>query len=358
MPSPNRAIICAAGGGKTTGIVREAFADKHARSALVTYTRNNEREIQSKFFALSAAIPPHVEIMTWYVFLLQELARPYRNFMHDQRIDGLCWVEGRSALGIAATKISTHYFADKRKIYSDKISKFICECNKMSDGAIMKRLSNRFDHIFIDEVQDLAGYDLEVVELMLKAGIKVTLVGDHRQSILTTNNNNMNNAFKGIKIVKKFRLWEKAKLLTTSYDTKSHRCHQHIASLADSLFPNEQPTTSLNSEVTGHDGVFVVPTSKLAEYLRLFRPQILRYDRRTQCSNFSQPMNFGEAKGLTFDRVLIYPHGPCDQWLRSGDPNKMGASNTKMYVGITRARFSVAFVFDGNAKIPHAQLLT
>ena len=358
MPSPNRVIICAAGGGKTTGIVREAFGEKQTRSALVTYTRNNEHEIQSKFFALSPAIPPHVEVMTWYVFLLQELARPYRNFMHDHRIDGLSWVEGRSVKGVPATKISAHYFAGKRKIYSDKISKFICECNKISGGAIMKRLSNRFDHIFIDEVQDLAGYDLEVVELMLKAGIRVTLVGDHRQSILTTNNNNKNEAFKGINIVKKFRLWEKAKLLTISYETKSHRCHQHIASLADSLFPNEQLTTSLNTAVTGHDGIFLVPPSRLDEYLTSFSPQILRYDRRTQCSDFSQPMNFGEAKGLTFDRVLIYPHGPCDKWLRSGDPDKIKGSNTKLYVGITRARYSVAFVFDGHTKIPHAQLFT
>lgn len=356
MPSPNRALICAAGGGKTTGIVREAFEDKRSRAALVTYTRNNEQEIRSKFFALSPAIPPHVEVITWYVFLLQELARPYRNFMHNYRIDGLYWVEGRSAQGIPATQISRHYFADKRRIYSDKISKFIYECNRLSNGAIMKRLSNRFDHIFVDEVQDLAGYDLEVVELMLKAGIRVTLVGDHRQSILTTNNNYKNEAFKGINIVKKFHLWEGEQLLTISRDTKSHRCHQHIANLADSLFPNEPPTTSLNSIVTGHDGVFLVPTSKLDQYLTTFRPQILRYDRRTQCSDFSQPMNFGEAKGLTFDRVLIYPHGPCGKWLRSGDPNKITGSSTKMYVGITRARFSVAFVFDGKTKIPHAQL--
>jgi DNA helicase-2/ATP-dependent DNA helicase PcrA len=202
MPSPNRVIICAAGGGKTTGIVREAFSDKQSRSALVTYTRNNEHEIQSKFFALSPAVPPHVEVMTWYVFQLQELARPYRNFMHDHRIDGLSLVEGRSVQGVPATRISAQYFANMRRIYSDKIAKFICECNKVSDGAIMKCLSNRFDHIFIDEVQDLAGYDLEVIELMLKAGIRVTLVGDHRQSVLMTNNNNKNNAFKGINIVR------------------------------------------------------------------------------------------------------------------------------------------------------------
>ena len=278
--------------------------------------------------------------------------------MHDHRIDGLCWVEGRSAQGVPSTKISAHYFANRRKIYSDKISKFICECNRISGGAIMKRLANRFDHIFVDEVQDMAGYDLEVIELMLRAGIKVTLVGDHRQSILATNNSNKNDAFRGIDIVKKFRLWEKAKLLTISYETKSHRCHQHIANLADSLFPNEHPTVSLNTAVTGHDGVFLVPPSRVEDYLTKFRPQILRYDRRTQCSDFSQPMNFGEAKGLTFDRVLIYPHGPCNNWLRSGDPAKIKSSNSKMYVGITRARFSVAFVFDKNAKIPQAQLFT
>ena len=69
-------------------------------------------------------------------------------------------------------------------------------------------------------------------------------------------------------------------------------------------------------------------------------------------------MNFGEAKGLTFDRVLIFPHGGGKKWLSTGKLTHIEKSAAKMYVGTTRARFSVAFVFEGLAAIPHAQLFT
>ena len=69
-------------------------------------------------------------------------------------------------------------------------------------------------------------------------------------------------------------------------------------------------------------------------------------------------MNFGEAKGLTFDRVLIYPHGGGKQWLSTGKLMHIEKSAAKMYVGATRARYSVAFVFEGLAAIPARAAIT
>ena len=68
--------MCAAGGGKTTRIVDEAMADAKSRVALVTYTRNNKKEIERKCYEHAPVIPSRVEVMTWFVFLLRELARP------------------------------------------------------------------------------------------------------------------------------------------------------------------------------------------------------------------------------------------------------------------------------------------
>ena len=81
-------------------------------------------------------------------------------------------------------------FYEGRYIYSDKIAKFVCQCNRLSNGMVMDRLAQRFDHIFIDEVQGIRLDDLEILELALRAGIKLTLVGDHRQAVLRTNNSN------------------------------------------------------------------------------------------------------------------------------------------------------------------------
>jgi DNA helicase-2/ATP-dependent DNA helicase PcrA len=355
MPSSaSHIIICAAGGGKTAGIVSQAITGVGSRSALITYTKNNEREIQRKCYCHSPVIPSHVEVMTWFTFLLRELARPYRRVLHNQRIDGFRWEEGRSVPYVPQSRTAEHYFSEGRYIYSDKISKFICECDRLSGGAVMLRLAQRFDHIFVDEVQDLAGYDLDVLELILKAGIKLSLVGDHRQATLRTNYAKKHSAFAGINIIKKFRQWEKDGLAALSYQQHTYRCNQDIADLGDSFFPDEPPTKSLCAIRTGHDGVFIVSTSRVTAYIHEFAPQVLRLDRRTPCHDVSA-MNFGESKGLTFDRVLIFPHGLGRKWLGTGDLAHVEKSVAKMYVGSTRARYSLAFVFDGAAVIPNMQ---
>jgi DNA helicase II / ATP-dependent DNA helicase PcrA len=70
--------------------------------------------------------------------------------------------------------------------------------------------------------------------------------------------------------------------------------------------------------------------------------------------------NFGEAKGLGFERVLILPPDRHAKFL-SGDTTAFDDANTddsrnKLYVGITRARYSVAFSHEGGSVIGTAQV--
>lgn len=321
------------------------------KCALVTFTRNNAAEIERKLYERVPAIPRSIERATWFSFLLREVVRPYRPVLYDQRIDGLCWVNGTSAPFSNERDIGQHYFANARLIYSDKIAKFACVCERESGGAVLRRLAQRFDHIYIDEIQDMAGYDLDLLERMLRAGIQLTMIGDHRQATYSTHNSRRNASYARSDIAKKFREWKKAGLVTISYERQTHRCHQAIATLADTMYPDEPPTESLNTRETGHDGVFVVKRAGVAQYLQTFHPQVLRLNRTTRCE-VPSAMNFGESKGLTFDRVLIFPHGGATRWLKSGDLECIMGSLAKMYVGVTRARQSVAFVFDGECAIP------
>ena len=54
-------------------------------------------------------------------------------------------------------------------------------------------------------------------------------------------------------------------------------------------------------------------------------------------------MNIGVSKGSTFDRVLIFPTKPMLQYIKSGNPDVL-AAREHLYVAVTRARHSVAFV--------------
>ena len=59
-------------------------------------------------------------------------------------------------------------------------------------------------------------------------------------------------------------------------------------------------------------------------------------------------MNYGAVKGMTFSRTLIYPHGPLKAYLKTGDLKSAGKEIAKLYVAVTRARQSVAFVVPDN----------
>ena len=77
-----------------------------------------------------------------------------------------------------------------------------------------------------------------------------------------------------------------------------------------------------------------------------YNPQPLRL-QKTSAVLPGCPINYGAAKGMAFDRVLIFPHAKLLDVLKTDDITKLGPSDetrAKVYVGITRARQSVGFV--------------
>jgi DNA helicase-2/ATP-dependent DNA helicase PcrA len=350
MPLPNHIIVASAGSGKTTTIVDLACADSGSRAALVTYTTNNTSGIEKMLYSNVGHIPPHLTVSTWYTFLLRHLVRPYQKSLHTHPVKRLHFHNGISAQWSKEADVAAHYFGGVGCIYVDKVSKFACQIIKKTSGKPIRRLEDIFDHLYIDEVQDLAGWDLELVEILMKSRIKVTLVGDHRQATYSTNSAKKNKQYAGAKIIIKFEEWKKANLCELEFQNVSHRCVQEICDFADRLHPAMPKTVSLNSGVTGHDGVFAVRERDIETYLAAFDPQTLRYSRATKDVP-GTPMNYGAAKGLTHQRTLICPSGKVRKFLLTGNPGDAG-DIAKIYVAITRARQSTAFVIQNNAKSP------
>lgn len=53
--------------------------------------------------------------------------------------------------------------------------------------------------------------------------------------------------------------------------------------------------------------------------------------------------------------MLIFPDVAAKAWLKTGKLAHVEKVATKMYVGATRARYSLAFAYDGTALIPGAK---
>ncbi|MDP2947068.1 MAG: UvrD-helicase domain-containing protein [Nanoarchaeota archaeon] len=352
----NRLIIAAAGSGKTTFLVKEALKLKNRKVLFTTYTQANDSEIRKKIIEINNCIPENLTIQTWFSFLLQHGARPYQGCLFEKKINGLLLVNNQSGLKYVYKGIPVyfseekdfedHYFSKSLKIYSDKLSKFVFRCNEKTNGDVIDRLSRIYSHIFIDEVQDLAGYDLELLKLLFKSKTETLLVGDPRQGTYSTNSAPKNKKFKKSAIVYFFADSSIDIERDTTSLTTNYRCVKGICDLSNKLFPDQVMTTSGNNTETGHDGVFLIRSADVNNYIETYNPVQLRDNIKTHVNDNYRVMNFGESKGLSFDRVLIYPTQPFCNWLFNIHSELAPTSRSKFYVAITRARFSVGIVYD------------
>jgi DNA helicase-2/ATP-dependent DNA helicase PcrA len=319
--------------------------------AIVTYTNHNRREILTKFDREHSGVPSNIDVMTWFGFLLRECARPYQRFKcADRRIESLRFVNAESARYAKETDTARYYFANEDLVYSDKIAQFALECERLSSGAVTRRLERIYTDLLIDEFQDLAGWDLEIIRLFLSSGLRVTVVGDPRQHIYKTSPSRKNRQYVGTRAVALTLAWEREGLCAVEHMSASYRCNQAICAFVNALWPEMEAMTSLQEAATGHDGVFLVGTEQVQEYIARFKPQVLRHDRRASTFG-AEGINFGVAKGLQFDRVLIVSTEPIRKYLRSGALRHVEDGRSKLHVAVTRARHSVAFVFDGYSAV-------
>lgn len=361
----NKLIIAAAGSGKTTFLVKEALKVTNGKVLITTYTEENKAEIRKKFIIENKYIPGNITIQTWFSFLLQHGVRPFQNILFKQDIKGMILVNKRSGFRYLneynkpvyfseKDNFEQHYFTTDHKIYSDKIAKFIINCNKKSNKAVLNRLTRIYSHIFIDEVQDLAGYDLDLIKLLLSESSRIVLVGDPRQVTYLTHPSQKYKKYRN-GLIKDFIENEIAKTKKPNIDETtlkdSHRNNSEICLYSSKLYPDFPVSTPCNCTIcrnytNDHEGIFLVRPSNLETYLEIYEPTQLRWNKRVNVHDSYKAKNFGKSKGRDYDRVLVYPTEEMVKWIKNNSTTLANETRAKLYVAITRARFSVAFVYD------------
>lgn len=354
----NKLIVAAAGSGKTTYLVKQAMQQEDS-VLITTFTDANEQEIRKKFIELNGCVPHNITIQTWYSFLLQHGVRPFQGVLLDEKINGMILVSKKSGLKYAGKNgpvfygendFFKFYFSDDMKMYSDKIAKFVCRCEEKTQGMVFERISRIYSNIYIDEVQDLAGYDLEIVKILLKADCNLLMVGDPRQVTYHTH------------IEQKYKRYADGNIeefivnecenLNCIIDKEtlnvSYRNNKEICLYSSSLYEEYGEVESQQFAVTGHDGIFLVKPNDVDKYLETYKPIQLRDNIKTKINDEYSVINMGEAKGLTYDRVLIYPTSTMKGWMINHSKELKPITKSKFYVALTRAKYSVGIVFDYN----------
>lgn len=342
MTSTHEAIIAAAGSGKTKRVLDGALGDPKARSLIVTYTNENLREIDSRLWAKAGGQPPNVSTMTWFEFLLRHGIKPYQSYKTSiGHIRSINFTTEKPS-HVKRENFERYYLDSASNVYSDVVSDLAFVLDGASGGKVINRLAGIYDKIFVDEIQDLAGYDLEFLQLLLSSKVRVVMVGDPRQAVYSTNRSTKNKQFRGAKLVDWLEAREKDGLCDIETLDTSYRCNQTICDFADSVFPEMSKTKSANLIQLEHTGILFVHQDHLEAYRAEYNPQELRWDRRSPLAG-QAARNFGQVKGQSFDRVLIHPTKGITDFIEHGEALKDGAA-AKFYVAVTRARHSVAIV--------------
>lgn len=375
----NKYIIAAAGSGKTTHIVNEALRCV-GNVLILTYTTSNRDEIYEKVITTKGNIPSNITIMTWFSFLITHGVKPYQGELHpifqDFKINGLllCTTgkEGKRPIYLAANKKRwvvfnekedpiRHYCTNDGRLYSDRVAKFVVRTDMATKGKVRHRISAIFQYIFIDEVQDLTGYDLDILSMFFKTNSTITLVGDPRQYVFSThidakkNKRYRNGNIRGY-------IEEKCShdcIIDENSLQRSHRNSSKICSFSSLLFTGEYPQTSpcLCSECESLRNPSSIKCIHRSEAISILENTTkivqLTYDKRTNIIPNNRAVNFGISKGRTFNSVIIYPTKDMKEWLRDSTKELKPTTKSKLYVAITRARQNVYFLFEDNENLPN-----
>lgn len=363
MIGDNRIIISAAGSGKTTYLVEQAMKATDGHVLITTYTETNEAEIRQKFFDLVGHVPARVTIMTWFSFLIAHGVKPFQGCIFSFNVAGMVFAVTQSGIKTvvnghpipyAESDFRRHFFDRASRVFSDKLPKLVIRCNDNSGGAVVDRIARIFPHVFVDEVQDLAGYDLDILAALARSPARLLMVGDPRQVTYLTHHEKRYKKYSDGGIVNFVRT--ELRNVPFSIDDatlgRSHRNSALICAASSRLYPGLPVSAACvcekcRSGAPSNSGLFLVKPADYAQYVASVRPMQLR-DRSnsTGVDPCAPVMNFGESKGRGFDHVIIIPTKPMKAWLKDSANALAAQSRARFYVAMTRGRHSVAIAMD------------
>ena len=224
----NQVIFAAAGNGKTYSLCAKAKAAISAGTKyvlLISYTNEGVRSLEKEYKKQNCGVlDERVIFKSWYSFLLSEFIKPYQCSLRlnnkiykketpitipENFISSIAFYITGS---IPAWYKQTHlqYFLNSHgDIYPDRVSHLAYLCNEHSNEKPIARMEQIYSHIFIDELQDYAGWDLEIIQLLFNSQISLSSVGDYKQATYRTNNSPKNRQYRDENIRNFFFIFNK-----------------------------------------------------------------------------------------------------------------------------------------------------
>lgn len=321
----NCLMLAVAGSGKTSYLISQLNLEQ--RFLLVTYTRNNYQHLKRSIIKKYGFLPENIKVLNYFQFLYSFCFKPYcglairpKGISYKAPPDWTRYHRGEDSF----------YRAESGRMFSNRIA---CYCNTKSAARIKERLDKYYDYFFIDEVQDLAGHDFNLLLSILPDRCQSLFVGDFFQHTFdTSNDGNVNH---GLYDVYK-RYLKKWKYVGVHVDTetlsRTHRCSAEVCAFVSEMGIKIEST----GEAEGH--VYLLDTEEDVDTIvandsipKLFLEKSNLY----KCTS----MNWGISKGIDdFQDVCVVLNQTTQKLFEKGQLADMNPrSKNKLYVACTRA---------------------
>lgn len=368
----NKVIFAAAGHGKTYSLCKQAkqsikYGNK--QTLLIAYTNEGVRALENEYKKQNnGVLPDKVIFKTWYSFLLSDFIKPYqcslrlykKNYNEEEPfyfpenyISSFAFYDTRNQHKWYKTQHVQYFINNNCDVIPDKASHLAYLCNEHSKKKAIKRMEEVYSHIFIDELQDYAGWDLEIISLLFSSKIIITCVGDYKQATYRTNNSQKNKQYRDHRIINYFTMLEKKGACNVSYVNTTRRFNSEICDFVNTIYNDAKtkitPDISIkNTLKSENSGVYIIDTKYLKEYCNYYKPTVLRYNKNVPI-HFTNSCNFftyGNSKGATYDRVIIIPVGTVIPFITKQKEINAIQTKAKFYVACTRAKYSIVFAME------------
>jgi DNA helicase-2/ATP-dependent DNA helicase PcrA len=328
-------ILAVAGSGKTTYLVENIPKDK--RSLVLTYTEANIINLRNVIIKKFGYFPNNICLKTYFSFLYSFCIQP---FLKDEcKLNGLIYKENDNRFA----KGDTRYLTKKGNLFYNRAAKFAEIKGIYQD--IQRRLEKYYQYLFIDEIQDFAGYDFNLLEKISCANINILYVGDFYQHTFDTSRDgnvrqNLHDNYDNYKkCFKNLNISPDENTLIKSYRCSPKVCKYITDNLEIKIESHGDIITEIKYIDCKNDIENIVKNDKI---IKLFYKQHYLYKCKSR--------NWGDCKGEDKynDVCVVLNKKTLDYYLKDILNELLPQTRNKLYVAISRARGNIYFIAEKN----------
>lgn len=330
-----RVIFAVAGSGKTTHIINKLSLEK--RYLIITYTTNNTLTLRNGIIGKFGFFPENIRLQSYFSFLNSFCFRPLLSGKVKSK--GINWNQPPE-FTLRLKRTDTRFYLDKNnRLYYNRIAKLCENQNILSD--INNRIEKYYDCLYIDEIQDFAGHDFNLLKSIAKADCEILFVGDFYQHTFdTSKDGNLNSGiFNDYDSYRK--LFQQMGLIVDTITLqKSYRCSKTVCN-----FIQNNIGVSISSASEKETEIKIIDNQREADIIikdnsivKLFYRENYKYDCYSQ--------NWGSSKGINdYESVCVVLNPTTKRAFEKEQLNSLAPqTKNKLYVACSRANKNLYFV--------------